>query len=171
MTALLPSLNMRTFYKISHGEKWDFWNWCKFFYEFTVLSTHKKQILNDQDKKIVEIAKQGHFLSGCKTVSHLEQQCTEYKSCINLNSRNSTNFGIHLENLLQDTSFLSRHHHLLISRKNNINNKSKQTKPKQTTEILLRMKANIHDWIKINCHKHVPVLPEKSHWMFLASPP
>lgn len=53
---------------------------------------------NDQDKKIAEIVNQGHFLRGCKIVTHLEQEYIEYKSCINLTSRNSTKFAVHLEN-------------------------------------------------------------------------
>lgn len=93
------------------------WNWCQFFSEFTVLTAHKKQMSNDQDKKIAEIVNQGHFLRGCKIISHLEQECIEHKICLNLTCRNSTKFGVHLENHLHDTSFLSWHHHLLISRK------------------------------------------------------
>jgi len=80
---------------------------------------------NDQDKKIAEIVNQGHFLCGCEIVSHLEQECIEHNSCINLTSRNATKFGVHLENRLHDTSFLTWHHHLWISRKTN-NNKNKQ---------------------------------------------
>lgn len=53
---------------------------------------------NDQDKKIAEIVYEGHFLTGCKIVTHLGQECIEYKSCINLTSRNSTKFAVYLEN-------------------------------------------------------------------------